>query len=438
MRQQLLLLEFNEINFEHVSYYCGQGQLPNLSAMLRRHGVSRTVSEERHDWLEPWIQWVTAHTGLSYSQHQVYRLGDITSHDIPQIWEQLEERGLRIGAISPMNAKHRVRDAAFFVPDPWTSTGITARPVLRTLYKVIAQAVNENAQARFTPQSVIGLLAGLLHYARPAHYGQYLHLALSSHTHRWRRAMFLDLLLADVFARETARTRPDFATLFLNSAAHIQHHYMFSSAAYDGPHRNPPWYVASLADPVLEVFQLYDRLLGRMRDDFPDARIMIATGLHQDPHGELTYYWRPVDHAKFLRHIGVRFDRVEARMSRDFLVVCADADAARTAASRLERAVSADGEKLFDVDNRGRDLFVMFVYPRDIGPAFKFTIGDESFDNLRQHVAFVAIKNGEHNGVGYFIDSGVANADAEFPLRELPERIMNALLLAESPAQEAA
>jgi hypothetical protein len=438
MRRQLLLLELNEVNFEHVSFYCSQGALPNLAAMLRQHGVSRTVSEDRYDRLEPWIQWVTAHTGLTFAQHQVYRLGDIVRSDIPQIWERLEDLGLRVGAISPMNAKHRLRNPDFFVPDPWTSTGITARPALRTLYNVIAQAVNENAKASLTAKGAAGLIAGWLMYARPAHYAAYVKFALSSRACPWRRAMFLDLLLADVFLKETARSRPDFASLFLNAAAHIQHHYMFCSAAYDGPHRNPKWYVHESADPVREVYELYDRIVARARRDFPQARIMLATGLHQDPHGEVTYYWRPRDHANFMRRLGVHFERVEALMSRDFLVVCADAESARRAAARLEKATAQDGEKLFEVDNRGTDLFVMFTYAHDIPKACRFFVGEEAFDDLREEVVFVAIKNGEHNGIGYFVDSGVTTAEAEFPLHDLPNRIVSALSLTESRAKVAA
>ena len=88
---------------------------------------------ERIDEVEPWIQWVSAHTGLTLAEHGIFRLGDIVSHELPQIWEQLEESGLRVGAISPMNAKHRLHKPAFFVPDPWTQTGLTAGRTLRGL-----------------------------------------------------------------------------------------------------------------------------------------------------------------------------------------------------------------------------------------------------------------------------------------------------------------
>ncbi|HET9447959.1 MAG TPA: hypothetical protein VFO35_16965, partial [Steroidobacteraceae bacterium] len=199
---RLLFLELNEINFEDVSYYCSRGRLPHLASLIERCGWSTTDSERQYEHLEPWIQWVTAHTGLTFAQHGVFRLGDIVGHDLPQIWEQLEQHGLRVGAISPMNAKHRLRDPAFFVPDPWTRTGISAPPALRRLSNVISQAVNENAKRKISVSAASALIAGVLRYARPINYLRYAALAANAPRRHWNGALFLDLLLADVFLHE--------------------------------------------------------------------------------------------------------------------------------------------------------------------------------------------------------------------------------------------
>jgi len=429
MRQQLLFLEFNEINIESALFYCSRGRLPHLHHLIDTAGLQRTTSEQRYEDLEPWIQWVTAHTGLTLAQHGVFRLGDIVGRNIPQIWEQLEQRGLKVGAVSPMNAEHRLRDPAFFIPDPWTATGITAPVGLRRLYQAISQAVNDNAQERVTLSSAAALLLGALTYARASNYLYFVRAALGARRYPWRKAMALDVLLSDVFIRQVARTQPHFATLFLNAGAHIQHHYMFCAESYRGPHRNPDWYVPSGVDPVLEVYELYDHILGAIRRRFPLARVMVATGLHQDPYTEVKYYWRLKNHEAFLRQIGVPFASVEPRMSRDFLIKCTDAAQAVAAAARLTQATAADGAPLFEVDNRGTDIFAMLVYPAAIERDFRFRIGSTEYRDLHDNVAFVALKNGEHNGTGYFLDTGAARGSvpAEFPLTEVPHRIMQAL-----------
>jgi hypothetical protein len=425
----LLFLELNEVNFEFLRGYADAGRLPTFKSLFERYGFALTSSEQKYEELEPWIQWVTAHTGKSYADHRVFRLGDIVNHDIPQVWERLEQRGLRVGALSPINAKNRLRNAAFFVPDPWTDTEVTAPPKLKGLYAAISQAVNDNSHSRVTVRSVMDLLRGFAAYASPANFALYAKLASTSIGAPWRKAMFLDLLLADVFVAEVRRTMPDFATLFVNAAAHIQHHYLFCSTIYRGESRNPEWYVRSGADPVYEVYALYDRIVRNVASQVPDARLMLGTALHQVPHGSVTFYWRLRDHADFLRGIGVTFARVEARMSRDFLVSFESDDAARAAQAVLESARADDGIRLFEVDNRGRDIFAMLTYPHDIDQNAGFRVGERRHAGLRSRVSFVALKNGEHDGVGYFVDTGrrLRPEDPPIPLSAMPDLIVEAL-----------
>src|SRR5438876_66026 len=212
--------------------------------------------------------------------------------------------------------------------------------------------------------------------------------------------------------------QPDLATLFLNGAAHIQHHYLFNSAAYRGPHRNPPWYLPAGMDPVLEVYRLYDRVVAECLALEPSMRVMIATGLHQDPVDEPVFYWRLRDHAAFLAAIGCEFERVEPRMSRDFLINCKDAASAKRTEERLLSRRAPDGKPLFEVDNRGESLFATLSYPHEIKPS----------DPLSREVVFVAIKNGRHNGIGYFIDTDqrAAPGAEPIPLTELWSRMVSA------------
>ena len=425
----LLFLELNEVNFDHLALYFEKGELPNLAALVKQHGVAETTSESRYEELEPWIQWVTAHTGLALDQHGVFRLGDIVNHDLPQIWETLESAGLKVGAISPMNANNACKNAAFFLPDPWTPARLTAGPVLRGLYSAVSQAVNDNAQSKITLGSFLKLIAGAAVYARPLNFAAYIRTARMARRKPWQRSMFLDLLLTDVFVKNVKRSRPDFASLFLNAAAHIQHHYMFNSAAYDGDLSNPEWYLQPGNDPVLDVYRLYDRIVGQVRDAFPEARLMLATGLHQVPHSDVTFYWRLKSHRSFLDKLEAPYDRVKARMSRDFVIYCSSPEDAKVTAAKLEACRALDGEPLFDVDNRGSDIFAMLVYPSDIGPEFAFTMGNQRIEGFRDDVAFVAIKNGQHNGTGYFVDSGseTAATPERFPLSEMPRYVCGAL-----------
>ena len=424
----LLFVELNEVNFEFVEHYARRGALPVFERLIGEHGYRRTRSEEAYEQIEPWIQWFTVHTGKSYAEHQVFRLGDGPRAGIAQIWEQLEKKGLRVGAFSPMNAGNAAANAAFFVPDPWTRTRVCAPPLMRAAYEAICQAVGDNAAGRIAPRSALRLLAGLFAYSRAANWPRYLSDALGGLRSRWPRSVFLDRFLADCFLDLWRRTRPDFASVFFNGAAHLQHHYLFNSAAYRGPFRNPPWYLSAGVDPVLEIYRLYDRVLGDCLALEPRPRMMIATGLHQDPVDEPQFYWRLRDHAAFLRSIGCDFAGVEPLMSRDFLVSCAGRERAAAAAARLASGRAADGLPLFEIDNRGETLFVTLAYPREVKAGLAARFDGAAIEDLAREVVFVALKNGRHNGIGYFLDSGAPAESGEqpIPLAELWQRMVSA------------
>lgn len=428
MTTPLVVLELNEVNFDFVEHYCRRGELPAFARLIEEHGYTRTVSETEHERIEPWIQWFTVHTGKSFAEHGVFRLGDGPQAGARQIWEELGGRGLRVGAFSPMNAANAIPQGAFFVPDPWTPTGVKAPRILQGAYRAVCQAVADNAESRITPRSALQLLCGLLAYTNPRRWPRYLADAAAGLRSRWARAVFLDRFLADCFLHLWRRNRPDFATLFLNGAAHIQHHYLFNSSAYSGRHRNPPWYLAPGVDPVLAVYRLYDGVIADCLALAPRPRVMIATGLHQEAVDEPVFYWRLRAHEAFLRRLGCGFSRVEPRMSRDFLVHCENPAEAGATAAKLASGVSAEGAPLFEVDNRGESLFVTLAYPREIAPGFSARFGDTLVENLDREVVFVALKNGRHSGVGYFLDSAVRQRAeaAPIPLPELWRRMVSA------------
>lgn len=416
--KKTFLIELNEINFEFIQYYNGKEKLPNIGSLIENHGIVQTSSEEKYEEIEPWIQWVSAHTGKTFADHGVFRLGDAVGRNLHQIWEHLEAAGLRVGAVSPMNAENRTHNAAFFMPDPWTGTRTTGGLLLRKLHAALRRAVNDNAQSHMSAETAFWLSSGVTRYARISSLFRYALYASRASRQPWYKALFLDLFLSDLFIGEVKRKSPDFASLFLNAGAHIQHHYMFNAAPYGGDQSNPSWYIRKDQDPLLDVYLLYDKIVGDLRRLFPDRRLIIATGLHQDPHPVVTFYWRLTRHDAFLQRVGINFERTEPRMSRDFLVICKTVEHAMAAENRLNSIHGEDGVPLFEVDNRGADLFVTLVYSKDVPAEFSFFAGSERFENLRSEITFVAIKNGQHNGVGYLVDTA-RSADDEKTMIEI-------------------
>ena len=109
-----------------------------------------------------------------------------------------------------------------------------------------------------------------------------------------------------------------FSHLFLNAGAHIQHHYLFNSKAYEGDLENPNWYCDKNYDPLIKILKEYDNTISKILK-LNNVKLIIATGLHQSPHKKSTFYWRIKNHNQFLNLIGLDyFKEVIPRMSRDF------------------------------------------------------------------------------------------------------------------------
>lgn len=418
----LICIDLNEINFEMISEYAKNGSLPNFAELLDTHKVYETTSEELYEEWEPWIQWVTAQTGLTLKDHGVFRLGDIVTTEVPQIWETLAQRGHRICAISPMNAMNRLDKPHVFVPDPWTNTKVTAPPEIEKLAAAIADLVNGNATGGSSRSSYLAFARGLLRFSRVENYAKYLELVVKSRSQKWSRALLLDLLLADVFSANIKSKNYDYASLFLNAGAHIQHHYMFSSMLYRGTFSNPDTIVVAGADPVYDAYSLYDRIIGQVRRAIPDARLIIRTGLHQVPHEQETYYWRLNNHEDYFRGFGLEFKEISPRMSRDFVVVFSSEEQARKFSNKLSFFTDTEGNKLFASDLRGKDMFVELIFDKQISPTTEYYFGKEIRKDLHEKVSFVALKNGKHSGIGYFLDTGLTTdpwATGQLPLSQM-------------------
>ncbi len=397
----LILVELNEINFDVVQYYIDKGiSLPAMEYMIES-GLVITRAESEYDYLEPWIQWVSIHTGKEYSEHNVFRLGDFVNSKEKQFFEKVEESGFKVGAISPMNATNKLKKPSYFIPDPWTKTESDKSFLSKIISKSISQSVNDNAQSKLTTKTIISLIFAFLIMVRPSKYYFMIKYALSAFGKSWRKALFLDIFLFEIHRTLYKNKKPNFSTIFLNAGAHIQHHYFFNSPYVKSKElKNPSWYINENFDPMLEMLIEYDRLIADLIEQ-SDSELIISTGLSQKPYTHLKFYYRLKDHKNFLDNIGIKYLDVMPRMTRDFLISFESNEEAKIAEEKLSSIlVNSDLQLFGEIDNRGKDIFVVLTYP--------FEIKENSFIDVQgkrlmllDKVVFVAVKNGEHHTKGY-------------------------------------
>jgi hypothetical protein len=117
----LVLLEFNELTPVLMDRFIADGKLPNFQRLRARSEVFISDAEQQEPYLEPWIQWVSVHTGVPYSEHGVFRLseGDKLRH--ANVWDFVSKDGRSVWICGSMNARLEKGSNGFMLPDPWSN-----------------------------------------------------------------------------------------------------------------------------------------------------------------------------------------------------------------------------------------------------------------------------------------------------------------------------
>ena len=359
---QLILVELNELNFKYAEKYFDNLKLDTLKKINER--IINTISESEHELLEPWIQWHSIHTGYMAKDHGIFRLGDVLNSKKKQIFEELEEENLKIGSISAMNTKNNLKNPSYFIPDPWTETHSDNNYFSRIITDVLKDTVNNNASGKFKFKNYFNLILIFLKFVRIKKYKLFLKILINSFFGKWRKALFLDLLIHEIHTYLLKKHNPNFSCVFFNAGAHIQHHYLLNSLANNTSLKNPENIISQKEDPFKEMLIIYDQILKDYIDNYKN--IIIATGLTQKISIQPNYYYRLINHERFLNKINLNFLKVEPRMSRDFLIKFNN-NKERDIAYEILNNIKLNKKVFFGIlDLRNNSIFVTLTYNNEI------------------------------------------------------------------------
>lgn len=290
MQRKIIQLEFNELCPVLMDKFIAEGNLPNFAQLKDRSFVYTTDAEEKAPNLEPWIQWVTVHTGLSFSNHGVFDLGDGYKLQVPRIWDIVGQHGEKVWICGSMNASFQKPIQGLILPDPW-STGVHPYPdgLFDSFFNFVRANVQEHTRAKvpISKADQMRFLAFMsTHGMKPETVASVIKQLLAERggSNRWKRAVILDQLQWDVFTWFWQRQAPVFSTFFLNSTAHFQHMYwrnMEPSLFNVKPNQTEQ---EEYSDAVRFGYQKMDEIVGKCLNLADSSTIVVlATGLSQQP-----------------------------------------------------------------------------------------------------------------------------------------------------------
>lgn len=395
---RILFLELNEASEHFLTKFGDKGVLPNISRIRNEGALIRTVIPDQDEdderfrrHISPWIIWPTIYTGMLPEEHQLVGFGQETEHLVGRyLWDVLDKAGISCGVFGCLMS-HPVRgDLDFYVPEALANDEqcfpVNLEPLQR-LFLLAAHNYSENfvkQSFRATWLLFRSLLLGVkLSTAIKVLLQQPLEWLKGVHVVP-ERAMLHSYLSFDVFSELYGKFRPSFASIQMNHLAYMQHRYWRAA--------EPDKYKAELSstdgrlfktvqerdrverkygERIENAFIWTDQMIGSAMSMLKDGDIlMIATGLGQHPYDPVHEIHNPVVRLKnpesLFDRIGVVGCQVRHQMNPDLTLDFDTSDDAEAAFSLIDGLFVVEGQSLFTITKRGRQLFLELEVPPEL------------------------------------------------------------------------
>jgi len=400
MIKKKIIIQFNEANFDLIENYCKKYELPYLSKIINYPSKLVTSSEDDYSKLEPWIQWYSFYSGLSYKEHKTFHLGDCLKSNHDNFLENISKHN-NVGIFGSMNLRPNQR-YKIFIPDPWTESSSDKSISSYYVNLAIKVLVNSNSRLKLSYKSILGLII-LIGFPKNLKKLNIVIKIFFSYIKKSRSqlASYFDYLYFSYALKRIKKNNINFAVVFLNGLAHVQHHYYLSSENVKG--NNPLWYDNG-EDQILKSLKIYNDLFKEL-EVLNNTEIWVVTGLTQEPQEKPIIYWRFKNHMNILKEfLNIKL-KVFTRMTRDFEIEYYKKEETIILKNFLENAYLIDVNDIrykaftnIDFSKKNR-VFVTFAYDGEDENATIFWNNLKT--NLKGKLDFVAIKNGKHNGSGW-------------------------------------
>lgn len=401
MNKKLIILQINEVNFDLVKKYISKNYLPNFKYFLNKFNFLETSSEEKYENLEPWIQWVSFYSGKKFSEHKVSHLNDFDEKEWNFLKDLEQKYNKRLALLFPMNLKNNFNEKSLFIPDPWTETSINASKSIKKIFYIFKNIILENAGNNIKFSDLISILNFSLFKTSINFKLFIIKNFLKIIKYKFYKAIIFDYLCWEIFKLVKKNNNYDIFSLFLNSCAHIQHHYFLNSSVEHFENKNPTWYIKNV-DPILECLKAYDYFLEEFKKE-KNVEFLIITGLSQTAITNPVYYYNLKDHNNFFKKIGVNFTKIIKRMSRDYTLYFENKEDLNVAEIKIS-SLKLNGQNIFSFKISENRAYVELIYDKEIKKKDIINIDHQKLI-LKENVNFIAIKNSIHNQKGYLITS---------------------------------
>ena len=280
----LNIIELNEISISFLRKYIEKypDKFTNLEKVLSSKHYKINLTKD-YKLLEPWIQWSNLHYDLPETEHKIFKLDDPAVADLTDVFEAGQKS---YGSIGIMNLKRGSAD--YFISDAWSQHESVGFWGSQTAVSHLKRLILNNKKLTLSVPAIVALAYLSVRFISISDWANYLALIFKSIKKPWFRPLVLDRLLFGMHLSLSSKYKVDVALVFLNGAAHNQHHLFFNSEFVDAVDKNPSWYFSGAYDPIFDTFLFYERLLTSISNE----KYIIGNGLDQELYDRTKFYYR--------------------------------------------------------------------------------------------------------------------------------------------------
>ena len=351
MKKKLVIFEINECDFSYFLYGAKKFKFPEIKKFLDNKKITKTFTKDKIEGLnlDPWVQWVSVHTGRNSSKHKIFRTGQSLKKNIPQVWENINAKNSSIGLWGLFNSKNRnKKNINFYYPDPWNYSEL-AFPKDLNSYLILPRYYATN----YPNISIIKLLFYGANFFRKIFFSKTIFFLLKNFFSFYRifknaklksfnLYFFLDLISLSIIKEKMLNKKLSFL-IIINSFAYYQHNYWDDN-------QNEYFYFWYLNEMV--------KIMNDIKKDFKSS--IILNGFSQKkilPE----YAIRPKNYKNLLNSLKINFKKINLNMTTGAYIYFKN-NFNKYAAIQILTRLNIHNENLFFIENyqNQKKLFIKF------------------------------------------------------------------------------
>ena len=357
-KKNLAIFEINECDFKYFLKGATKYQFPLIKNYFKKKNkiTTFTIDKEEGLNLDPWVQWVTVHTGIRSSRHKIYRLGQKLNNRTKQIWDIVSLKGFSTTLWGLFNSNLRKKkNIDLFFPDPWSFTQkVYPQEFNDYLYLPKYYATNyPNIKLSkiiyFSYKFLKKVIFSKSFFYILKNFFSFIKIFSLAGLKSFNLYFFLDLISLEILCKNIEKKKSDFLIVALNSFAHYQHNF-WDDDRFEFIYF---WYLNEMIKKINYLEGYYNSTI--FYNGFEQKKI------------KKKYFLRAKNPKRFLKILGLNFKRIEPNMTTGAQVFF-DNDKDKSKCINFLKSIYLLDVPLFDVQKFKKNIFFKFniyLYKKD-------------------------------------------------------------------------